>query len=64
MLLHGHIPSDSRPTLTNVEWRINAQLRLGLTLASYHNLPHAPCPHGRRHPQTKEPVNVRYGTTW
>jgi hypothetical protein len=30
-------------------------------LASYHNLPHAPCPHGCRRPQTKEPVKVRYG---
>ena len=34
---------------------------LGLPLASYHNLPHAPCPDGCRHPQTKEPVKVRYG---
>jgi hypothetical protein len=29
--------------------------------ASYHNQPHAVCPHGCRHPLTKEPVNVRYG---
>ena len=55
------IPSDSRSTLTNEGWRINAQLRLGLPLASYHNLPHAPCPHGCRPPQTKEPVKVRHG---
>jgi hypothetical protein len=55
------IPSDSRSTLVNEEWRINTQLRLGLRLASYHNLPHAPCPHGCRHAQTKEPVKVRYG---
>ena len=31
------IPSDSRSTLTCEEWRINAQLQLGLPLASYHN---------------------------
>jgi hypothetical protein len=55
------IPSDSRSTLTNEEWRINSQLRLGLPLASYHNLPHAPCPHGCRNPQTNELVKVRYG---
>ena len=55
------IPSDPRSTLTNEEWRINAQLRLGLPLASYHNHPHAPCPHGCKHPQTKEPVKVRHG---
>ena len=55
------IPSDSRSTLTNEEWRINSQLRLGLPLASYHNLPHEPCPHGCTHPQTKERVKVRYG---
>ena len=55
------IPSDQRSTLTNEEWRINTQLRLGLPLASYHNQPHALCPHGCRHPLTKEPVNVRYG---
>ena len=55
------IPSDSRSTLTNEEWRINSQLRLGLPLASYHNLPHEACPHGCTHPQTKEPVKVRYG---
>jgi hypothetical protein len=48
------IPSDPR-SLTNEEWRI-AQLRLGLPLARYHNQPHAPCPHGCRHPQTKELV--------
>jgi hypothetical protein len=35
------IPSDPRSTLTNEEWRINTQLRLGLPLASYHNQPHA-----------------------
>jgi hypothetical protein len=29
------IPSDSRSTLINEEWRINTQLRLGLPLASY-----------------------------
>jgi hypothetical protein len=46
------IPSDPRSTITNEEWRINAQLRLGLPLASYHNQPHAPCPHGCKHPQT------------
>ncbi len=45
MTLMG-IPSDPRSTLTNEEWRINTQLRLGLTLASYHNQPHALCPHG------------------
>jgi hypothetical protein len=55
------IPSDPRSTLTNEEWRINTQLRLGLPLASYHNQPHALCPHGCRHPLAKEPVNVRYG---
>jgi hypothetical protein len=55
------IPSDPRSTLTNEEWRINTQLRLGLPLASYHNQPHALCPHGCKHPLTKEPVNVRYG---
>ena len=60
MTLTG-IPSDSRSTLTNEEWRINSQLRLGPPLASYHNLPHEPCPHGCRHPQTKERVKVRYG---
>jgi hypothetical protein len=54
-------PSDPRSTLINEEWRINTQLRLGLRLASYHNQPHALCPHGCRHPLTKEPVNVRYG---
>ena len=47
--------------MTNEELRINAQLRLGLPLASYHNQPHGPCPHGCKHPQTKEPVKVRYG---
>ena len=36
MTLTG-IPSDSRSTLTNQELRINAQLRLGLPLASCHN---------------------------
>jgi hypothetical protein len=55
------IPSDPRSTLTPEEWRINAQLRLGTPLASYHNQPHAVCPHGCRHPLTKEAVNVRYG---
>jgi hypothetical protein len=31
---------------------------------SYHNQPHAPCPHGCRHGQTKEAVEVRLaGTT-
>jgi hypothetical protein len=55
------ITSDSRSTLTNEERRINSQLRLGLSLASYHNLPHEPCPHDCRHPQTKEHVKVRYG---
>jgi hypothetical protein len=54
------IPSDPRSTLTNEEWRINTQLQLGLPLASYHNQPHALCPHGCRHPLTKELVNVRY----
>jgi hypothetical protein len=44
------IPSDPRSTLSNEEWRINAQLRQGLPLASYHDQPHAPCPHGCRHP--------------
>ena len=58
--LHGH-PVGLRSTLTNEEWRINAQLRLGLPLVSRCNLPLAPCPHGCRHPQTKEPVKVRYG---
>ena len=33
MTLTG-IPSDSRSTLTNEEWRINAQLLLGFPLAS------------------------------
>ena len=60
MTLTG-IPSDSRYTFSNEEWRINAQLRLGLPLASYHNQPHAPCPHGCKHPQTKERFKVRYG---
>jgi hypothetical protein len=60
MTLMG-IPSDPRSTLTNEEWRVNTQLRLGLPLASYHNQPHALCPHGCRHPLTKEPVKVRYG---
>jgi hypothetical protein len=55
------IPSDSRSTLTNEEWRINAQLRLSLPLASYYNQPHAVCPHGCRHPLTKEPVNAQFG---
>jgi hypothetical protein len=55
------IPSDPRSTLTPEEWRINVQLRLGLALASYHNQPHAVCPHGCRNPLTKEPINVRYG---
>jgi hypothetical protein len=59
MTLMG-IPSDPRSTLTNEEWRINTQLRLGLPLASYHNQPHALCPHGCRHPLSKELVNVRY----
>ncbi len=53
------IPSDPRSTLSNEEWRINTQLRLGPS-ASYHNQPHALCPHGCRHPLTKEAVNVRY----
>ena len=44
------ILSDSRSTLANEEWRINAQLRLGLPVASYHNLSHAPCPHGCKAP--------------
>ena len=39
MTLMG-IPSDPRSTLTNEEWRINTQLRLGLPLASYHNRQH------------------------
>ena len=43
MLTELGIPSDSRSTLTNEEWRINSQLRLGLPLASYHNLPHEAC---------------------
>ena len=34
---------------------------LDLPLASYHNQPHAPCRHGCRYPQTKEPIKVRYG---
>ena len=55
------IPSDARSTLTNEEWRINAQLRLSLPLASYYNQPHAVCPHGCRHPLTKEPVNAQFG---
>ncbi len=55
------IPSDPRSTLTNEEWRMNTQLRLGLPLASYHNEPHAPCPHGCSYPLSKEPVKVRYG---
>jgi hypothetical protein len=54
-------PSDLRSSMTNEEWRINTQLRLALPLASYHNQPHAPCPHGCKHPQTKEPIKVRYG---
>jgi hypothetical protein len=58
------IPSDPRSTLTNEEWRINAQLRLGLALASYHNQPHAPCPHGCRNPQTKELVKGGTATPW
>jgi hypothetical protein len=45
------IPSDSRSTLTNEEWRINAQLRPGLPLANYHDQPRAPCPHGCKHPK-------------
>ena len=55
------IPSDPRSTLSNEEWRINAQLRLAQPLASYHAQPHAPCPHGCRHPQTNAIVNARYG---
>ena len=55
------IPSDPRSTMSNEEWRINAQLRLGLPLASYHAQPHAPCPHGCRHPQTNESIKVRWG---
>jgi hypothetical protein len=55
------IPSDPWSTMTNEEWRINAQLRQGLPLASYHNQPQAPCPHGCKHPLTKEPVKARYG---
>ena len=55
------IPSDPRSTMSNEEFRIGAQLRLGLPLASYHDQPHAPCPHGCRHPQTYEPVKVRFG---
>ncbi len=47
--------------MANEEWRINTQLRLGLPLASYHNKPHEPCPHGCRHPQSNERVKVRYG---
>jgi hypothetical protein len=53
-----NIPSDPSSTMANEEWRINTQLRLGLPLASYHNKPHEPCPHGCRHPQT---IPVRYG---
>ena len=30
-------------------------------LASYHNQPHAPCPHGCKHPQSNERVKVRDG---
>jgi hypothetical protein len=55
------IPSDPSSTLTNAEWQINTQLRIGSPLASYYNQPHAPCPHGCRHPLTKELVNVRCG---
>jgi hypothetical protein len=47
--------------MSNEGWRINAQLRLALPLASYHNQPHVPCPHGCRHPQTNESIKVRYG---
>jgi hypothetical protein len=57
------IPSDSRSTLTNEEWRINAQLRLGLPSCQLPQptQPHEPGPHGCKYPQTKEPVKVRYG---
>jgi hypothetical protein len=55
------IPSDPQSKFANEEWGINTQLRLGRPLASYYNQPHAPCPHGCRHPQTKEAVKVRYG---
>ncbi len=55
------MPSDPRSTVSDEEWRINAKLRLGLPLASYHNQPHAPCPHGCRHPQTNERIKVRWG---
>jgi hypothetical protein len=56
MTLTG-IPSYPRSGLTNEEWRINAQLRLGIPRAGYHNQPHAPCPHGCKHPQTKKPAD-------
>jgi hypothetical protein len=47
--------SDQR----GVAHQLSATTRL--PLASYHDLPHVPCPHGCRHPQTKERVKVRYG---
>jgi hypothetical protein len=55
------IPSDPRSTLTNEEWRINTQLRLGLPLASTTTNRMQLCPHGCRHPLSKKLVNVRYG---
>ncbi len=67
-IVAGSAP-DAATTLTGIlsdpsstlEWQINTQLRLGTAPASYHNQPHALCPHGCRHPRTKERVNVRYG---
>ena len=54
------IPSDPRSTMSNEEFRISTQLRLGLPLASYYNQPHAPCPHGCRN-QNNERVKLRFG---
>jgi hypothetical protein len=54
------IPSEPRSSMTNEEWRINTQLRLSLFWpATTTNRMHKP--HGCKHPQTKEPIKVRYG---
>jgi hypothetical protein len=58
------IPSDPRSTMFNEEFRIGTQLRLGLPLANYHDQPHAPCPHGCRHPQTYEESRCAMAGIW
>ena len=58
------IPSDSRSTLTNEEWRINSQLRLGLPLASYHNRPHEAARMAARTRRPRSPSRCGTATTW